>query len=162
MTDQLVQATRPFVGRVAGQRVLVRAGDLFAAGDPVVAAFGDKFRAPLVRSTPKAPPPKPKPAPEPNAGVIAEFDALELSNEADIDQVADALAKLDEITLAALLAEHGIEEETPEAALHALAATRYHPVEPTRKELLEEAARQGISVKPRATKAEIRAALDAG
>lgn len=50
MTD-LRQATAPFAGTVAGQRVLVRAGDLYAADDLTVRAFPGKFREPLVRVT---------------------------------------------------------------------------------------------------------------
>lgn len=51
----LRQATSPFAGVVAGRRVLVRAGDLFAADDLTVKAFPGKFREPLLRSTQPAP-----------------------------------------------------------------------------------------------------------
>lgn len=51
----LRQATAPFAGVVAGQRVLVRAGDLYAADDPAVQAFPGKFREPVVRVTRPAP-----------------------------------------------------------------------------------------------------------
>lgn len=130
MTD-LVQAIRPFAGRVAGQHVLVRAGDLYAADDATVKAFPEKFREPVVRSTPPARPAKPTPAPEPNAAVLKEFKALKLTTEDDVVPLSEALAKLDEPTLAALMTEYEIAEDTPEAALKALAATRVvQPEEP--------------------------------
>lgn len=60
MAADLVQAIRPFVGRVAGRRILVRAGDLFAGDDATVLAFPERFRAPVVR---QAPDPRPEPQP---------------------------------------------------------------------------------------------------
>lgn len=163
MTADLVQAVRPFVGRVAGNRVLVRAGDLYPASDAVVAAFPDKFREPKVHTSPDSRPQRAEPQPEPNAAAMAEFAELRLTNEADVVPLSEALAKLDEVTLAALYAEYEVEEDTPEQALVALAATRVvEPPAPTKKELLELAAERGIEVPKRATNAEIQAALDAG
>ena len=149
MTD-LVQAIRPFVGRVAGQHLLVRAGDLFAADDPAVEQFPDKFRAPVVRSTPAPRPPKATPAPEPNKAAMAEFKALKLTNEADVVPVSEALAKLDEATLAALMTEYEVSEDTPEAALVALAATRVvKPDEPKATKAQAPAKRKATKAAPK-------------
>lgn len=126
MTD-LVQARRPFVARLAGIRVLVRAGDLYSANDPLVIAFADKFRAPKVHTTGDSVGPQPAspPVPEANTAAIKEFRKLKLVDEADVPRVAESLAKLDEVTLAALMTEYEISEDTPDAALVALAGTRY-------------------------------------
>lgn len=151
MTD-LVQAIRPFAGRVAGQHLLVRAGDLFAADDPAVEQFPDKFRAPVVRSTPAPRPPKATPAPEPNKAAMAEFKALKLTTEDDVVPLSEALAKLDEPTLAALMAEYEVSEDTPEAALVALAATRVEqPKEPKAEK--PKASKPKAPAKRKATKA---------
>lgn len=125
MTADLVQARRPFVGRVAGNRILVRAGDLYRGDDAVVGAFPDKFREPKVHASPAPAPERSEPTPEPSAEAVKEFNNLKLTTDADVVPLSEGLAKLDEATLAALYAEHKIEEDTPEAALVALAATRY-------------------------------------
>lgn len=48
----LVQAVGPFVARLSGNRVLVRAGDLYRADDALVDAFPRKFREVQVLTSP--------------------------------------------------------------------------------------------------------------
>jgi hypothetical protein len=147
MTVDLLQARRPFVARLAGIRVLVRAGDLYRANDALVGAFPDKFRAPKVHATGDSvgPHPATQPLPEPNVAAIKEFGELQLTTDADVVPLSEALAKLDEVTLASLYAEYEIEADTPEAALIALAATRYSEPESKPKAAPKRATRKKAS-----------------
>lgn len=50
----IVQAVGPFVARLSGNQVLVRAGDLYGADDALVTAFPRKFREAKVLTSPMA------------------------------------------------------------------------------------------------------------
>lgn len=83
----LVAARTGFVVTVDGRTLVVRAGDLFLASDPIVAANPGRFTKPQIRSSASAPwrlPPPRRRAPAPETSVAqAPAEATEAEASAE-------------------------------------------------------------------------------